>query len=167
MGDIEYRAADLDVDGREVGGWLVRYGSTATLGRFTETIAPGAIQVPGDLILNRQHDRKKPLARTGGGLVLTPTEKGVELRATLPNTRDADDTLELIRAKVLRGLSAEFKAIRDRWQGNHRTVTQAVLTGAAIVDKGAYADATIAVRHLEERAAAVLVGGGLRRLSRY
>ena len=60
---------------------------------------------------------------------------------------------ELVRVGVLRGLSAEFQVTRERWSGSERTVEAAVLHGLAVVDRGAYAGAT--VDEAREHAAAV------------
>ena len=53
-----------------------------------ERIEPGAFAPLGDAILNAQHDRTTPLARTdGGGLTLLDSEAALEIRAELPPTR--------------------------------------------------------------------------------
>ena len=64
-----------------------------------------------DVILNIQHDRGKPIARTdGGGLVLTDSPQSLRIAATLNETRQCEDVLTLVRDRVLRGLSVEFRA---------------------------------------------------------
>ena len=47
--------------------------------------------------------------------------------------------LELVRSGVLRGLSVEFRAIRDRFVGDLREIGRAVLDGLGLVDRPAYA----------------------------
>ena len=97
--------------------------------------------------MNVQHDRARPLARTGGGgLVLTDTSRALEVRAELPETRESDDTLALVDAKILRGFSLEFLALRERMEGPTRVLVQARLVGLAVVDKPAYRASTIAAR---------------------
>ena len=125
-------------------GVVIPYGQTAKIGGFSERFEAGSVTF-GDVIANRQHDRKQPLARTGGG-GLTLTDSATELRARidLPDTADGRDVRELVKRGVLRGLSAEFRVQRDSWAGSARTIHAATLTGLAVVDRGAYAGATVA-----------------------
>ena len=60
------------------------------------------------------------------------------MTATMPTTREGDDALELVRSGVLRGLSVEFRAIRDRFVGDLREIGRAVLDGLGLVDRPAY-----------------------------
>ena len=126
-----------------INGIVIPYLQVAQVGNFKEVFLPGAITFD-DVIANVQHDRSRPLARTGGG-GLTLIDSATELRAqiVLPTTSVADDVRELIKRKVLRGLSAEFRVIEDEWQGSERTIRQAYLNGLAVVDRGAYAGATL------------------------
>ena len=134
-------------DGRTLEGTLVAYGEVAP-GRG-ERIDPGAF---GDLsnvdaILNVQHDRARPLARSGAGLELRDSGEALTVSATLPQTREADDTLALVKAGVLRGMSAEFY-VRDAHldpQGVE-VVTAAELVGIGVVDRPAYPSATVEAR---------------------
>ena len=74
-----------------------------------------------DVILNRQHDRNAPLARTGGGgLSLEDGPDVLGIRAELPPTREADDVLALVRSGVLRGLSVEFVSRSEHDEGGVR-----------------------------------------------
>ena len=55
--------------------------------------------------LDVMHIRERLLAKTGGGgLVLTDSPEALRMVATLPATREADDTLELVSKGVLTGL---------------------------------------------------------------
>ena len=60
------------------------------------------------------------------------------MRAALPETREGDDALALIRARVLRGLSVEFVAHSQRNLAGVRVIDRATVFGVAIVDSGAY-----------------------------
>lgn len=137
---FEIRAAD---DGT-LSGVVVPYNTPTTVGTFREQFAPGSLRFD-DVILNKQHQRGVALARTGGG-GLKLADSPTELRAviTLLDTQDGRDVLTLVRRGVLRGLSAEFAAIREEWTGNLRTVREAVLMGIGVVDSPQYAGATIA-----------------------
>lgn len=137
---FELRAAD---DGT-LSGVVIPYDTPTGVAGFREQFAAGSVRF-GDVILNRQHQRGVALARTGGGgLVLADSAAALRATINMPDTQDARDVLTLVRSSVLRGLSAEFRAIREEWAGNLRTIREAVLFGVAIVDEPAYAGATLA-----------------------
>ncbi len=143
---FEFRASD---DGGAVEGIVIPYGQPAKVADFTERFLPGSISF-GDVIANRQHDRHKPLARTGAGLTLTDSASELRARIELPDTVDGRDVRELVRLGVLRGLSAEFRTVRDQWQGSERTIHEAQLVGLAVVDQPAYLGAGIEAREAVE-----------------
>ena len=94
-----------------------------------------------------QHDRRRPLARTGGGgLELLDTPDSLQIRAELPHTREADDALELVRRRVLRGWSVEFEALEESQEADLRTVEVADLSGLGLVDRPAYRGAQVEMR---------------------
>ena len=147
--DCEVRA-----EGRLLTGIVMPYGSVA---RATpagpERFAPGAFEGRcGDVILNVGHDRAKPIARTGAGLVLQDTPTALRMTAELPEVRDADDALELVRTKILRGLSVEFIARRERREGGVRVVEAAQLVHIGVVSRPAYRDAEVSARSESEAA---------------
>lgn len=143
---LEYRVASLAPgNDRTVGGIVVRYGSRAQVaGLFTESFVPGSLRpATRGVMLNLQHDRARLLARTGAGLTLEDGRESMEMRADLPNTTLANDVLEGVRAGLYTGLSIEFRAEEESWEGNHRTVHKAVMSGVSIVDVPAYSDSHI------------------------
>ena len=145
--------------GRVLAGVAIRYGDTARLPWGRERFEPGAFGAveAADVIMNVAHDRGRPIARTGGGgLVLADDTEALTIRATLPQTREADDALELVRSGVLRGLSVEFRAEAERAEGGTRIVEAAALTGLGLVDSGAYPGSTV-----EARAAATGAAGAI------
>ena len=143
---FELRASD---DGGAVEGTVIPYGQLARIADFSERFLPGSITF-GDVIANRQHIRSKPLARTGGGLTLTDSATELRARIELPATQDGKDVRELVKLGILRGLSAEFRTLKDAWEGTERTIHQAQLTGLAIVDVPAYLGAGIEAREAVE-----------------
>ena len=148
---IEYRYAAMEASpgGRNVAGIAMRYGERTTIqGKFAEEFRPGAFAPIGDVILNWQHDRNKPLARTGehGGLELMDSATELRVAATLPETTLADDAVELIRRGVFRGLSIEFRSIRESTVGGVRIIEKALLSGIGIVDRPAYSNAEVQAR---------------------
>ena len=147
-------------EGRRLTGVVMPYKTEAVLpGGLRERFEPGAFgDLPGlDIMLNRQHDRGRALARTGAGLELIDSPTSLVMIANLPETREADDTMALVRAGVLRGLSVEFAATSERYEGRLRIIERAMLRAIAVVDDPAYRQASVAAR---ERTA----GNGLRRV---
>ena len=149
MTQTERRVVELraDPDGRRLSGRAMVYGEVSP--SFRERFEPGAFGDVGaaDVVLNVQHERGRALARTGGGgLVLTDGPDALRMAASLPQTREADDVLSLVRAGVLRGLSVEFRAIDEADEGGVRVIRRAELSGLAVVDRAAYEGAAVAAR---------------------
>ena len=123
------------------------YGAVAILPWGKERFALGAFAGAGadvDVILNRQHDRGRPLVRAGSGLVITEAPDAVTLRAELPDGPEQDQAMADVRARILRGLSVEFRAMEETMAGDVRVITRARLTGIGLVDRPQYDDATVA-----------------------
>ena len=121
------------------------------MGAFRETFEPGSIE-HRDTTLNIMHRQDRLVGRTaGGGVVLRDTGAALTMAATMPTTRDGDDALTLVRSGVLRGLSVEFRAIKDNFVGDLRRISRAVLGGIGLVDRPAYAgSAGLEVRQDED-----------------
>ena len=141
-------------DGRTLSGKAMPFGTIGKPGggKPPERFEPGAFGDVSklDVMLNRQHNRSQPIARTGsGGMELTADGKALEVRARLPKTREADDTLALVKAGVLRGLSVEFVARRERMEGGTRVIERADLVAIAVVDKPAYPAAQVSTRQAD------------------
>ena len=146
----ERRYSELRADGRRLSGVVVRYGDIANVGGVRERFMPGAFGPVEalDTILNVQHRRDRPIARTGGGgLDLMDGPDALRMAAELPTTREADDTLELVRTGVLRGLSVEFVSRSERVEGGVRVLARAGLAGLGVVDRPAYPSSTVASRY--------------------
>ena len=151
--EIRYCELRADPDKRMLSGTAMKYGDVANIGTFRERFEAGAFGdlATADVLLNAQHQRVVPLARTGGGgLVLFDTNMELTLTATLPETRAADDTLALVRSKVLRGLSIEFKAVKEGMVGGVRVITRAALKAVSVVDIAAYSMSTVAARQAQD-----------------
>ena len=152
MAEPFYRFAELRAEGRTLQGVLVRYGDTAQ--QFRERIEPGAFGDVAslDVLLNVQHTRAKPLARSkGGGLELRDSAEELAVSASLPATREADDTLELVRAGVLRGFSAEFFPVKMREDAGVSVISEARLAGLSVVDSPAYKESRITAIREEQQ----------------
>ena len=141
IADAEIRADT----GRVITGVAVRYGSRAKLpwGVY-ERIEPRAFDPIGDATANVMHQRSRLLARTGGGgLDFDDAADSLRFTIDLPETREADDALELVRKNVLRGASIEFLARKEAQEGNLRIIQRGRLLGVALVDSPAYPDSVV------------------------
>ena len=127
----------------------MKYGEIATGAPRPEKFLPGAFKVPPDgVILNVQHDRNKPIARTPDTLILTDTAESLELRAEVPGTQEGSDTLTLVRNRILTGLSVEFRAVKEHFEAGVRVITEAVLSSVAVVDRSAYSGSVVEARRI-------------------
>lgn len=136
---------ELRVQGRRLLGTVVRYGAPGEGG--SEQFAPGAFRDGlGDVLLNVQHRRDRPLARFPGTMVLTDGPEALTMEAVLPETRDGDDALSLVKARVLVGLSVGFVALSERWERDVRIVERATLDHVAVVDRPSYPDSVVDAR---------------------
>ena len=146
---MEYRFLGMRQAGRVLSGTALRYGDVARIGGQREKFLPGSFPdvERADILLNRQHSRERPLARSnGGGLTVSDSPQALSIRAELPQTADSNETLELVKRGVLRGLSIEFEAIRASQENGTRVVALAKLYAVAVVDSGAYPASTVEAR---------------------
>lgn len=153
MSDTEQRWAALRADDSGVTATLIRFDDEAKIGDFTERFAAGAISPRDDLIANLQHDRMRPVARTGAGLTLATHADRIDVRIDWPETQYAREAAELVNAGIVRGLSMEFRADNEQWAGRARTITGATLFGLALVDRPAYPGSVIHKRWSESTVA--------------
>ena len=141
----EFRFVEFRQDGNRLSGPVVVYGDRARFGEFTERFEPGSLRFE-DVIVNLQHDRGRPVARTGAGLTLTDSTSELRAEIDLPETSYAREARELVDARIIRGFSMEFLAERDEWRANERVVQSARLVGIGLVDRPAYSASMIAQR---------------------
>ena len=101
------------------------------------------------IILNRQHSRKNPI------LKFTPSESEgrVLIDVEVPSTVAGLDALAEVRSGLFGSLSIEFKSIKESFVGGCRRISEAILTGAALCDAGAYSGSVVEARELAVRRA--------------
>ena len=101
------------------------------------------------IILRRQHNRQQPI------LKFTPLESNgkVTIDAEIPRTAAGTDCVAEIRSGLLGSLSVEFRAVRQSVVAGVRRISEAVLTGAGLVDEGSFAGAVVEARELAVRRA--------------
>ncbi|HSU03945.1 MAG TPA: HK97 family phage prohead protease [Acetobacteraceae bacterium] len=156
---VELRTAETEL--RSTGRTLLGHAAVwdrPTLiggrGGFTEVVKRGAfaahLATGADVFLLAHHDFAQPLARTGNGsLQLREDDKGLAFEAVLPQTRAADDILELARAGTIAGSSFAFRVPPggDAWPSRDRRELRAVeLVEVSAVTAPAYAETTISAR---------------------
>ena len=145
---LERRAFEFrQTDSGALAGIVIPYGAPSRIaGVFTEEFRPGSMRyADGGVLVNRQHDRAKPLARLGHGLTLTDGPDALRATLTLPDTADGRDVRELVKAGVLTGFSAEFQSVAEDWPApDTRIVTDATLHAIGVVDDPAHESALIA-----------------------
>lgn len=145
--EAEVRFVEFRADGGTLEGVAVRYGDTARIGPFSEEFRTGSFAGRfEDVIVNLQHDRGRPVARSGAGLELRDGADALRASIAMPDTSYAREARELVDARILRGLSVEFRVLTEEWRGDHRIINTAELTGLALVDRPAYPESTIAER---------------------
>ena len=155
---LEYRTAEIraEADGRTLAGLALPFEvETRLSARLWERFAKGSVQPSGDAVLNLFHDVGRPIAREPSSLTFEGREDGLYMSAAIPETRDGDDALTLVRAGIATGLSVEFRALTERHVKGVRIVERATVSGLALVTRAAYPST-----HVEARGAAVaaLVG---------
>ena len=108
-----------------------------------EVFEQGALSWPdGGIVLNRQHQRGSPIMR----VIPSVVGQAVVIDAPLPDTSAGRDTAAEVRAGVFSGLSVEFKATKERFEGGVRRIGAAMLRAAAVVDSPSYAGSAVEVR---------------------
>ena len=142
---ITFEADETRATPGRLRGMLLRYGERA-LDR-PETFEAGALEWdPAGIVLNRGHNKLSPIMK-----VVPEVRNGaVIIDAPLPDTAAGRDTSVEVRTGLLRGLSVEFKAIKQRFEHGVRIIEKAVLGGVGLVDNGAYGS-TVEVRGKRRR----------------
>ena len=147
-------AGELHVrdDDRVITGTLVPYGVPTRVtehGRtYTEDFAPGAfagdVARAGEVELTALHPRSGAELPIGVTVALTDTAAGLDGEWRISETSFGDEVLTLVRDRALRGLSAGFAELTNRWHTRDRvTRLTATLDHAALVRRGAYAGALL------------------------
>ena len=150
---IERRYSPVQIEGRTLRGVGIRYGEITRMPFGKERFLPRVFgDTSGlDVRLNVQHNRDRLIARTPATLQLIDGPDALRVLATLPETREADDALTLVRAGILRGLSPEFRAGDAPIIDGVRTVRRAGLLAFGLVDQPAYPGSLVEARAFEIR----------------
>ena len=152
---IEKRyALSAKVEGRQLIGVAAPYGAETRINDFREVIAAGAftrtLAAGNDVLCLADHDPTRVLGRTKSGtLALRETAQGLEYTLELPDTTLGNDLRALAARGDIGGVSMGFRAVRDSWSGDLRTLHEVELHEISIVSAHpAYADTTVTLRSL-------------------
>jgi len=152
-GDLERRAfTELRTSGRRIEGYAATFHSEARMGRYVETIAPGAFTdaLGSDVIALLDHDPGKVLGRTRSGtLRLTQDSRGLAFSLDVADTQAGRDVLALAERGDLGGMSFGFQVPKggESWTGERRTLTRIGLKEISVVSAWpAYPDTSLALR---------------------
>ena len=143
---VERRAAyEVRVEGRKLTGTVMRYGDISPTHK--ERFAPASLRLAEAIHLDLHHDVMRAVAwLPNGGLELREEDGVVVLEADLPPIPAADVALDEVRSGKADGLSIEFRAIKERREGNIRVIEEADLVGVGIVRKPSYTDSRVEAR---------------------
>ena len=147
MNAPEIRTAEIRAGKeRDLSGLALPFETETRIGAARERFTRGSATTTGDALLNAMHDPTRLLAREPKTLSFETRDDGLHVTATLPETREADDALALVRSGVLTGLSVEFRAIRQRFAGGVRIIEAAKVSGLALVPRPAYRGTRVEAR---------------------
>ncbi len=156
---------DVRTEGRTLHGFAALYGVESRaiedrqLGRFTETIQPGAfadaLAGEPDVVLTFNHDESRVLARTTSGtLRIFDEERGLRFEADLSDSPAGQDMREMVRRGDVTGASFRFRVAPDgdSWDGERRSITRVEhLADLSLATRPAYEGASVELRSLPER----------------
>ena len=161
MAGVERRAAlgELRAEGRRLTGIVMKYGDVSPSHR--ERFEPGALRLADSVHLDLHHDPERAVAwHPGGGLALANGRDVLTMRAELPPIPAADRALAEIKAGRVDGLSVEFRAVKERRDGDVRVIEDAVLPGIAIVKAPSYGGSRVEARRRSGRTMRATIPAG-------
>ena len=143
---VEFREDETRQSPGRLVGTVLRYGERAS--DRAEVFEAGALSWPDDgVVLNRQHERRAPIMRFRPEV----RDGAVVVDVPLPDTAAGRDTAREVREGLFRGLSVEFKAIRQTFTNGVRRIQEAALMGVGLVDSPSYAGSLAEVRERRTR----------------
>ena len=150
--NLEIRAAE----NHTLEGLAVVFNQPAKIGTMTEVIHPDALRgvdLDGIVLITNHDGSGIPLARSPKTLALTVTEKGLEMRASLPDTEQARAVYEAVKRGDLSQMSFAFDigAADFDEQTQTRTITQiSKVYEISIVNYAAYTQTHVEAREAQE-----------------
>ena len=139
-----------------VEGTAIVFNEPAKVGKYTERIAPGAldnVNLDGVTLLINHDGTGVPLARSPRTLALTVTDSGLDMRAELPDTEQGRSVYEAVRRGDLSQMSFAFDIGAQDIDEQARTVTITAISAVyeiSIVNRAAYPQTNIQARNSAE-----------------
>ena len=141
-------------DGIVAVGYAAVFDQPTQIGGFTESVGRSAFDKTlqeSDVMALFNHDVGQLLGRSSAGtLRLAKDERGLSYELDLPDTTLGRDVAVLLGRGDLVGSSFGFRAIKDSWEGTHRSLHEVALRDVGPVTMPAYPDASVALRSLAE-----------------
>ena len=150
--EFERRTTGLELraEGRKLSGTVMRYGDVSPSHR--ERFEPGSLRMAESVHLDLHHDVERAVAwHPGGGLALANGRGELRMTAVLPPIPAADRALAEVRAGRVDGLSVEFRALKERRDGDLRVIESAILSGIGIVRAPSYGGSRVEARRRSGR----------------
>lgn len=150
--NLEIRATE----NRTLEGLAVVFNQPAKIGTMTEVIHPDALRgvdLDGIVLITNHDGSGIPLARSPKTLALTVTDKGLEMRASLPDTEQARAVYEAVKRGDLSQMSFAFDiGTADIDAATQtRTITQiSKVYEISIVNYAAYTQTYVEARNAQE-----------------
>ena len=150
--NLEIRATE----NRTLEGLAVVFNQPAKIGAMTEVISPDALRgvdLDGIVLITNHDGSGIPLARSPKTLALTVTDKGLEMRASLPDTEQARAVYEAVKRGDLSQMSFAFDigAADIDAATQTRTITQiSKVYEISIVNYAAYTQTHVTARNAQE-----------------
>ena len=151
--------AELRAEGRRLTGVVMKYGDVSPSHR--ERFEPGALRMAESIHLDWNHDPERAVAWfPGGGLAIENGRDSVTMRAELPPIPAADKAIAEIKAGRANGLSVEFRAVKERRDGDIRVIEDAILSGIGIVKAPSYGGSRVEARRRSGRTMRATIPAG-------
>lgn len=155
---LEIRQTQGDAESRTISGYASSFDEDYTLiydywgEKFYERVMPGAfaksLAQRTDQVMLLNHDYDKLVGKRGVNLTLEEDEKGLRFEIDLPNTRDGNDLLEMVRSGLIDGCSFGFYVTDEdvRWDDKnnmYRDIKEVELREITATPFPAYSSTTI------------------------
>ncbi len=150
--EFERRLSGLELraEGRRLSGVVMKYGDISLSHR--ERFESGSLRMAESVHLDLHHDVERAIAwHPGGGLTLANGRAELKMTAVLPPIPAANRALDEIRAGRVDGLSVEFRAVKERRDGNLRVIEDAELRGIGLVRNPSYQQSHVEARRRSGR----------------
>ena len=140
------RRFECRAEGRTISGTVLHFGDVSPSHR--ERFERRSVQFADTVHLDLGHDPLKTAAwYPGGGMQLQADDNSIRMTAELPPIPPADAVLEAVKAAGGRmGLSVEFRAERERMDGDIRVIERALLAGIGVVRNPSYPRSRVETR---------------------